>query len=87
MYQIVVHKRAVKYLKKLPDPQKEKIKETLSKLAQNPFEFHNVKNMAGEWVGYKRMRIGDFRVIYCIDKGENTIYVDHIGPRGDVYNK
>jgi mRNA-degrading endonuclease RelE of RelBE toxin-antitoxin system len=43
MYKIVVHKRAVKYLKKLPVPQKNKIKETLSQLAKNPLEFRALK--------------------------------------------
>ena len=41
--------------------------------------------MAGEWIGYKRIRVGDFRIIYWIDKDENIVYVDHIGPRGDIY--
>ena len=85
MYRTVVHRRVVKYLKKLPAPQKQKIKETLSELSQNPFEYDGVKNMLGDWAGYRRIRIGDFRIIYWIDKVKHIIYVDHIGPRGDVY--
>lgn len=85
MYKTVVHRRAVKYLRKMPLPQQQKIKETLSQLSQNPFEYHGAKNMAGEWAGYKRIRIGDFRIIYWIDKDKSIIYVDHIGPRGNVY--
>ena len=33
------------------------------------------------------MRIGDVRVILWIDRKLKTIYVDHIGSRGDVYKK
>jgi mRNA interferase RelE/StbE len=43
--------------------------------------------MVGEWKGYYRMRIGDTRVIFWIDHKLRTIYVDHIGSRGDVYKK
>ena len=68
----------------MPVSQQQKVKETLSQLFQNPFEYHGVKNMAGEWAGYKRIRIGDFRIIYWIDKNKSIIYVDHIGTRGDV---
>jgi len=85
MYKTVLHRRAVQYLKKLSVSQQQKIKEILLKLSQNPLEYHGAKNMAGEWAGYKRIRIGDFRIIYWIDKSKSIIYVDHIGPRGDVY--
>jgi len=41
--------------------------------------------MAGEWSGYHRLRIGKYRIIYWFDEKEDIVYVDHIGPRGDVY--
>ena len=41
--------------------------------------------MVGDWAGYYRLRVGNVRVIFWIDKDENIISVDHIGPRGDVY--
>ena len=40
--------------------------------------------MAGDWAGYHRVRVGNVRVIFWIDK-DNLISVDHIGPRGDIY--
>ena len=47
MYKVVVHKRAVKYLKKVTESQKHKIKEVLSKLIPDPNKYTGVKNMAG----------------------------------------
>lgn len=41
--------------------------------------------MAGEWAGYQRIRIGEMRVIFWYDDENDTVYVDHIGPRGDIY--
>jgi len=41
--------------------------------------------MAGEWGGYHRIRAGKLRIIYWFDEKGDVVYVDHIGPRGDVY--
>ena len=41
--------------------------------------------MVGEWEGYMRFRVGKYRVIFWMEEGENTIYVDYIGARGDIY--
>ncbi len=87
MVQIVVHKQAIKYLQKLSSNQKEKIKTALQKLAVSPSNYPKAISMVGKWAGYKRIRIGSFRAIYWFDSSENKIYVDHIGPRGDLYKK
>ena len=68
MFKLVVHHKAVKYLKKLSDDKREKIKKSLTKLSNDPFEFKGIKTMVGEWQGYQRIRIGDFHVIFWIDK-------------------
>lgn len=85
MAKVIVHRRAANYLRKLPESKKEKIKMSLNRLGDNPSHYAGVRNMVGEWSGYSRIRIGNLRVIYWFDEFENTIYVDHIGPRGDIY--
>lgn len=47
----------------------------------------DVKPMAGEWKGYYRVRLGRWRVIFWVDDSLRTIYVDHVGARGDIYKK
>jgi mRNA interferase RelE/StbE len=47
----------------------------------------DIKAMLGEWKEYYRIRTGDIRVIFWIEQKLKTIYVDHIGSRGDVYKK
>ena len=84
MLKVVIHRRAASYLKRLPRDQKERLKKTLQELAHDPFQ-PGVKAMVGEWRGYYRMRVGDLRVIFWLDQKNQTIYVDYIGPRGDVY--
>ena len=85
MYQVIVHNRAARYLKRLPKNVKEKIKGLLTQLATSPQKMPNVKGMVGEWAGYYRLRYGDYRIIFAIDHKQKIIYVDHVGSRGDVY--
>ena len=85
MYPVVIHRRAVRYLKKLPQDQQARIKHVLNEMSNDPFRLSNVKNMVGDWAGYQRMRVGSTRIIFWVDKDKKIIYVDHVGPRGDVY--
>jgi len=41
--------------------------------------------MSGQWQGYRRIRIGNLRVIYAYEVKEDIIYVDYLGPRGEIY--
>jgi len=43
--------------------------------------------MSGKWSGYRRFRHGDLRLIYPYRPEENRVYVNYIGPRGDIYKK
>jgi mRNA interferase RelE/StbE len=85
MYRVVVHRRAARYLQRLPRAQRERLQSLLSDLALEPVHRPDVKPMVGEWKGYYRIRVGDTRIIFWLDTQEMTVYVDHIGPRGDVY--
>lgn len=85
MYRVVVHQRAANYLKRLPQSQKKRIKSVLHDLASDPSNYPNVKSMVGEWAGYRRIRVGNIRIVFWLVVTEKIIYVDHIGPRGDIY--
>ena len=85
MYRIVVHKRAANYLRGLSAPERERLKLALAALATDPSGISDVKAMAGQWAGYFRMRQGNKRILFWIDRENSIVYVDHIGPRGDVY--
>ena len=87
MPKVIIHRRAAKYLHSLAKPQREKIKSTLKSLENYNSDIPGIKHMVGEWAGYSRIRIGNLRIIFWIAEAENTIYVDHIGPRGDIYKK
>ncbi len=85
MNRVVVHRRVAKYLQKLPRGQKEKVKGLLRSLEQAPDGLSDVTLMSGEWAGYRRVRLGALRVVFWYDKESSLVYVDYVGPRGDVY--
>ena len=85
MSKVVVHQRAAKYLQSLPKAHRERVKSVLRELKERPLEVSGVKHMVGEWAGYHRIRVGNLRIVFWFDETEDTVYVDHIGPRGDVY--
>lgn len=85
MSNVIVHRHAAKYLKLLPKETKDRIKNILKQLENNPLKHSGIKQMFGEWAGYHRIRVGKLRIIFWFDTKEDIVYVDHIGPRGDVY--
>ncbi len=87
MSKVVVHRRALRYLQRLQQSDQGRIRTSLSRLAEDLSGYPGVIRMAGEWTGYRRIRVGDLRVIFWYDEQEDTIFVDHIGPRGDIYKK
>ena len=85
MSNVIVHRHAANYLKRLPKETKDQVKDILKKLENNPLSHSGIKRMFGEWAGYHRIRTGKLRIIFWFDTKEDIVYVDHIGPRGDVY--
>jgi mRNA interferase RelE/StbE len=60
------------------------IREKLTQITNDPFaSIPNAKKLQGR-PGY-RLRIGDWRVIYEINKDQVVIIVMKIAPRGEVY--
>lgn len=45
----------------------------------------NLKKLVGDWEGYYRLRKGDIRIIFEINKLEKSLYVEKVDLRGRVY--
>ena len=84
MYQIEYFESVVKTdIPKLPKSEKIKIKRAIeAKLTRNPIEFG--KPLRYSLKGARRLRVGDYRIIYIIDK--NTVLITKIGHRKEVYD-
>ena len=77
---VVLSPSAAKYLEKLNEPVKGRIKAALRKLGQEPPQ-GDIKALAGH-DGY-RLRVGGYRVLFGVEA--DTIVVTDIGLRGQVY--
>ena len=86
------HSRAVKFLEKLEEKDKEKIRLKLKSLVSTiedqgviPFKELDIKRLEGEWKGFLRMRSGKMRIVFRIDREDDVLLVYEIDYRGDVY--
>ena len=85
-YQLLFLKEAAEEFKKLDKPVQRIIKEKLEILAQNPELLkNNIKPLKGKYKGLYRLRVGNYRVVYRLNKEEITILVIRIGHRKDIY--
>ncbi|HMO84560.1 MAG TPA: type II toxin-antitoxin system RelE/ParE family toxin [Lacipirellulaceae bacterium] len=85
MPQVVLHRRAARYFERLDERLKQQLRARLEALGRDPSAMPGVKPMQGEWKGFYRLRHGDLRIIYLVDRASDTVVVAHLGPRGDVY--
>ena len=84
-YRVELTKSAKKEFDGLPSRIQDRCLEALGFLAQNPFsEVLHVKKLKGVYSLY-RVRIGDYRIVYEVQKKVLLVVVIKIGHRGDVY--
>ena len=86
MYQIIYHKRVVKFINSRDTKEKKRIKKRLDKLKQNPYPTNNeidIKKLQNR-VGF-RLRIGNYRFIYDVEDDTLIIYMEDADNRGDIY--
>ena len=85
MYQIIIHKQALKELVQLPKKDNQKIRLAIDKLAENPRPV-GCKKLKGEHEYIWRIRVGDYRILYSIDEGVKIVEVGKVGHRKDIYD-
>jgi mRNA interferase RelE/StbE len=84
VYKITYTTQAAKTLLKMPRNIAQLIREKIEQVAVDPFaSISNSKKLQGR-SGY-RLRVGDWRMIYEINKDQVVIIVMKIALRGEVY--
>ena len=83
MYRITFSKQADKALRKMPRNLALKLAEKIRKLSKNPEKMTNIKKLT-DHPGY-RLRVGDWRIVYVLDKNDKTIHIIKIKTRGGAY--
>jgi mRNA interferase RelE/StbE len=84
VYKIVFTRQAAKSFRRIPHNTADLIREKLEQLAADPFAKSLNTTKLQNRPSY-RLRVGDWRVIYEIQKEQLLIMVLKVAPRGEVY--
>lgn len=71
-------------LARLDTPAAERVLKKLRWLAEN-LDAVKPEALRGEWQGVCELRVGDYRVLYTLDKTKQKIIVHFVRHRRDVY--
>lgn len=82
MYQIVIKKKAKKFIDKLPTNEKKRIVAAIVQLPNG----EDIKKLKGH-NELLRLRVGEYRIIYSVDNGKLVVYIVDAGNRGDIYKR
>lgn len=83
VYRVEFAPQAIRDFRKLERHLQKKLKPHIDRLAENPFP-QNIKKLAGDDDFY-RIRVGDYRIVYQVQKKILLVLVVKIGHRKDVY--
>lgn len=82
-WNVVLTRQAEKAVRALPDSVLRRLDRVLQELEEDPIS-RGSKKLAGHPDLY-RIRVGDWRIVYILDRPARTVLVVKIAPRGDVY--
>ena len=82
-WQVIIHRKAERVLKRLDGDMLERIRQAIRELASEPRPIGHKK-----LTGYEnlfRVRVGDWRIIYAIEDKQMIVLVLELSPRGGAY--
>ena len=82
-FAVKLNEQSKKTLTQLPKNERKQILIKLIQLEDNPYK--DAKKLKG--MDFWRVRIGDYRIIYTIDKGILLVLIIRIGLRKDIYKR
>ena len=82
MYQIIIKKKAKKFIDGLPMNERKRIVSAIERLPDG----EDIKKLKGH-DNFLRLRVGNYRIIYTADNGELIVYVIDAGNRGQIYSR
>ena len=84
-YKVVPKPSVEKDLRSLPKSTIVRVLRQIDGLGVDPFPRQTVKLEGGE--GLYRIRVGDYRIIYGVDRAAKQVIVHHVRHRREVYRK
>lgn len=63
----------------------QRMNKAIEKMVENPLQGPQIKRLKGQYQGKYRYAVGDLRIVYQVDLEKKIIFIEAIGPRGDIY--
>jgi len=85
MYEVLLTHDAQQFYQSADDSLARRLNRCFDQLRRDPYEHPNIKRLKGSLVGYRRYRVGDWRVVYRVDEDEHVVTVLLIVHRSKAY--
>jgi len=85
-YQLEVLPSAVSAIKRLDKTTSFRVLLKLKWLSDN-FDTINHIKLKGEYSEFFKLRLGDYRIFYTFNRGENCIFIHRVAHRSDAYKQ
>ena len=82
MYQIIIKKKAKKFIDKLPKNERIRVVSAIMRLPDG----EDIKRLKGH-DDLLRLRVGSYRIVYTVDNGKCIVLVIGAENRGEIYNQ
>ncbi|GAA6615548.1 type II toxin-antitoxin system RelE family toxin [Scytonema sp. NUACC26] len=86
MYNINLSDKATQFFEAASAKLQERLDRAFELLKSNPRFHPNIKPLKGNYSGYYRYRVGDYRIVYSINDETMQVLVATIAHRGEVYD-
>ncbi|MXW42540.1 MAG: type II toxin-antitoxin system RelE/ParE family toxin [Acidimicrobiia bacterium] len=83
-YSVRIKRSAIRDLAGIPRQDLERIEYAIDRLAVQAYSGHPLK---GDLRGLRRLRVGDYRVVYEVLKSELVVLVIRVAHRREVYRR
>ena len=81
-YRVRFTPESSRLIAKLPPEVKKLVRSAIDGLRQDPYQR---SELAGEFTGYRSLKIRRYRIIYRLNDEESFLEIYHVGHRRDVY--
>jgi mRNA interferase RelE/StbE len=84
VYELAFHPDAAEDFKALDKTTRQRAMDRLYWLLEHVEEIRH-KPLTAQWAGMYRLRVGDYRVVYEIDRPRGRVIIYAVGHRRDIY--
>ena len=85
-YRVEIAREVEKLLDRMDRTTERRIRARLIQLVQDPFD-PRLSSPLTERPGVRKSRVGDWRIVFTVDRDSQVIYVATVGARGQVYKR